>query len=353
MAQVAHQREHFLAFDRKPVRIDPRTPWLHDVRRLLSPMAGVTDRPFRSICRRFGADMGFCEFASASGLAYGGEATWKLVDTEGEEGLVGVQIFGNDPEHMASAARLLAGRRLDVLDINFGCPAKKVVKKCGGSALLADVPLLECIVKAVTEASPVPVTAKIRSGWDEGSVNYREVGLLLQEQGVPWVTVHGRTRAQKFTGRANWDHIADLVETLDIPVIGNGDVTDAESYRRMVTHTRCHGVMIGRGAIGNPWLFAAMQAVDEDRPPPRITFAGMCAVTCDHIRGEVAARGEKQGCLVVRKHISRTFRGYPGAAALRRRLYAAVRSAEMIAILEEAAAAGDPRAVTDPHGEKT
>jgi len=342
-----------LAFDRKPVRIDPRTPWLQDVRRLLSPMAGVTDRPFREICRRFGADMGFCEFASASGLTYGGEATWKLVDTEGEEGLVGVQIFGNDPEHMATAARLLGGKRMDVLDINFGCPAKKVVKKCGGSALLADVPLLERIVKAVSEASEVPVTAKIRSGWDEGSVNYREVGLLLQEQGVPWVTVHGRTRSQKFTGSANWDHIADLVETLDIPVIGNGDVTDAESYRRMVSHTRCHGVMIGRGAIGNPWLFAAMKAVDEGDPQPEISFAEMCAVTCDHIRGEVAARGEKQGCLVVRKHISRTFRGYPGAAALRRLLYATVQSAEMIAILEKAAAAGDPRPVTDLHGEKT
>ncbi len=331
-----------MTLDRKNVRIDPRTPWLAGVRRLLSPMAGVTDRPFRDICRRFGADMGFCEFASASGLTYGGEATWRLVDTDGEQGLVGVQIFGNDPEHMATAARLLRDKRMDVLDINFGCPAKKVVKKCGGSALLADVPLLEKIVRAVVAESTVPVTAKIRSGWDTGSVNYREVGLLLQEAGVPWVTIHGRTRAQKFTGAADWDHIADLVELLEIPVIGNGDVTDAESYRRMVAHTRCHGVMIGRGAIGNPWLFAAMRAVDEDRPVPEIAFAEMCAVTCDHIRGEVTARGEKRGCLVVRKHIARTFRGYPGAAALRRRLYATVRSQEMIAILEEAAAAGGP-----------
>ncbi|MBK6734875.1 MAG: tRNA-dihydrouridine synthase family protein [bacterium] len=251
------------ALPRKQTRLDPRLPWLGGVRRLLSPMAGVTDRAFREICRRYGADMGFCEFASASGLTYGGENTWKLVDTDGEEGLVGVQIFGADPEHMAQAARLLSTRRLDVLDINFGCPVKKVVQKCGGSALLADVPLLERIIRAVIDNSGVPVTAKIRTGWDEDKVNYDEVGLLLQEVGCSWVTMHGRTRAQKFSGQANWDRIAHLVEVLDIPVIGNGDVVDGASYRAMVAHTRCHGVMIGRGAMGNPWIFEQMRAVDE------------------------------------------------------------------------------------------
>ncbi len=330
---------------RKEVRIDPRLPWLAGVRRMLSPMAGVTDRPFREICRRFGADMGFCEFASASGLTYGGEATWKLVDTEGEEGLVGIQIFGSDPDHMASAARLLSDRRMDVLDINFGCPAKKVVRKCGGSALLADVPLLEKIVKSVLANSQVPVTAKIRTGWDEDSVNYQEVGLLLQELGLPWVTMHGRTRSQKFSGEANWDWIAELVETLDIPVIGNGDVVDGETYRRMVAHTRCHAVMIGRGAIGNPWIFSRMRAVDEGVPAPEIPFAEMCEVTMEHLRGEVAQRGEDQGCLVVRKHIAKCFKGYPGAAILRKKLYATQRFDEMISILEDAARRGDPRVI--------
>mgnify|MGYP001825338332 FL=1 len=330
---------------RKEVRIDPRLPWLSDVRRMLSPMAGVTDRPFRDICRRFGADMGFCEFASASGLTYGGEATWKLVDTEGEEGLVGVQIFGSDPEHMGSAARLLSEKRMDVLDINFGCPAKKVVKKCGGSALLADVPLLEEITRRVIAESKAPVTAKIRTGWDEDSVNYREVGLLLQELGVPWVTMHGRTRSQKFTGEADWDRIADLVEVLDIPVVGNGDVTDGETYRRMVEHTKCHAVMIGRGAIGNPWIFARMKAVDEGAPEPHVPFEDMCSVTIDHIRGEVAMRGEKLGCLVVRKHIAKCFKGYPGSAGLRKKLYATEKIEQMINILEDAARRGDPRVV--------
>lgn len=328
---------------RKEARLDPRLPWLGGVRRLLSPMAGVTDRAFRTICRRYGADMGFCEFASASGLTYGGENTWKLVDTDGEDGLVGVQIFGAEPEHMRQAARLLAGRRLDVLDINFGCPVKKVVRKCGGSALLADVPLLERIVRAVIEGSEVPVTAKIRTGWDEDKVNYAEVGLLLQEAGCAWVTMHGRTRAQKFAGQANWDRIAHLVEVLDIPVIGPGAVLDGARYRRLVEHTRCHGVMIGRGAMGNPWIFEQMTAVDEDRPARAVDFAEMCAVTADHVRGEVAARGEGTGCLVVRAHITRCFRGYPGAAAFRRRLFDAEGSAALIALLDEAAGQGDPR----------
>ncbi len=329
--------------ERKPVRIDPRVPWLADTRRMLSPMSGVTDRPFRDICRPFGVDMGFCEFASASGLMFDSEATWRLVDTDGEEGRVGIQIFGADPEHMATAARLLNKKHMDVLDINFGCPAKKVVKKCGGSALLADLPLLEKIMHAVIDASEAPVTAKIRTGWDEASVNCNEVGLLLQEAGLPWVTIHGRTKAQKYRGEANWDHIADLVETLDIPVIGNGDVVDGESYRRMVQHTRCHGVMIGRGAIGHPWIFEQMRAVDENLPDPVIDFSEMCRVTIQHILGEVALRGPRTGCYVVRKHIAKCFKGYPGAAHLRRRLFNTEDADEMIAILSEAAAAGDPR----------
>ncbi len=331
-------------FDRKTVRIDPRVAWFAEVRHLLSPMSGVTDRPFRTICRDHGADMGFCEFTSASGLYYENEQTWKLIDTEGEEGRVGIQIFGQDPEHMAAAARLLMTRRQDVLDLNFGCPAKKVVKKCGGSALLANVPLLEEIVRAVVEAAaPLPVSAKIRTGWDDDHLVYEDVGLLLQDAGCTWVTLHGRTRNQKYRGRADWDTIARLVELLDIPVIGNGDIVDGASYRAMTEHTRCHGVMVARGAIGNPWLFGQMKAVDEDRPFVPPTFREMCDVNMRHVRLEVAQRGETTGCLVVRKHIAKCFKGYPGAALLRKRLYAEETSAGMIAVLEAAARAGDPR----------
>ena len=331
-------------FERKPVQLDDRIPWFADVRHLLSPMSGVTDRPFRTICRDHGAHMGFCEFTSASGLYYENEQTWKLIDTEGEPGRVGIQIFGQDPEHMAAATRLLRARRMDVLDINFGCPAKKVVRKCGGSALLADVPLLEKIVRAVVDAAEgTPVSAKFRTGWDDTSLNYTEVGTLLQDAGCVWVTLHGRTRNQKYRGHADWDTIAELVEAVDIPVIGNGDVVDGDSYRAMTEHTRCHGVMVARGAIGNPWLFERMDAVDrgETWQPP--SFAAMCAVNRRHVELEVAQRGEKTGCMVVRKHIAKCFKGYPGAAHLRKLLYAEETSAGMIAVLNEAARAGDPR----------
>ncbi len=330
-------REVLRVLTRKQVRLDPRLPWLDGVRIMLSPMSGITDRPFRDLCRGFGMDMGFCEFSSAAGLRHRSDSTWRLIDTEGEEGLVGVQIFGADPEDMAAAARLLQGRRLDVLDLNFGCPAKKVVRKSGGSALLADLPLLGRVVAAVVAASEVPVTAKIRSGWDGASVNFRETGLMLQDLGCVWVTLHARTRAQKFTGQADWDQIGKLVEALDIPVIGNGDVVDGPTYVTLVQRTGCHAVMVGRGAIGNPWLFQQMAAAERGEPCPPPGFAEMCEVAIRHIRAVVAARGERSGCLVVRKHLARCFRGYPGAASLRRRLFAREDAAAMIDILQEAA----------------
>ncbi len=329
---------------RKDVRIDSRIPWFADVRLALSPMVGVTDRPFRDICRDFGADLCFSEFTAAKGLLYRNEATWRAIDTRGEGGRVGIQIFGNDPDDLGAAARLMRDQRHDVLDINFGCPAKKVVKKCGGSALLADLPLLRRIVEAVVRESAMPVSAKFRTGWDDDGVNYREVGLLLQEAGCVFVTLHGRTRAQKFRGRADWERIADLVETLHIPVIGNGDVVDGESYEHAVRQSRCHAVMVGRGAMGNPWIFHEMRARDEGAayaPPGLSEIAGTAA---RHVRDLCAWRGERPGALLMRKHLARYFRGFPGAAAIRRRLYSTEEGRELTALLDElaaAAAAGD------------
>ncbi len=325
--------------ERKPTRLDPRLPWLAGVRTALSPLAGVTDRIFRDICRDHGVDLAFCEFTSAAGLCYRTDSSWRAIDTVGERAPVGVQLFGRDPDDLAAAAALMREVRLDVLDLNFGCPAKKIVRKNGGSALLADVPLLARIVRAVVAASPVPVTAKIRSGWDGASVNYEEVGLLLQEAGCAWVTLHGRTRAQKFAGRADWDHVARLVERLDVPVIGNGDVTDAASYLALARHTRCHAVMVGRAAIGNPWLFTALSAAARgDAAPPAPDFTARRLYLERHLREAAARYGQRRANLLVRKHVARCFRGGPGDGALRRRLWATATADEMAAELAGLAA---------------
>ncbi|MBU0741461.1 tRNA dihydrouridine synthase DusB [bacterium] len=335
-------------FERKPARLSPAIPWFADVRTALSPMSGVSDRAFRDICRDFGAGLAFCEFTAAKGLTYHTEKTWQLIDTKGEQAPVGVQIFGNEPESMAGAARMMRGRRLDVLDINFGCPAKKVVRKCGGSALLADLPLLIAVARAVVAGSPVPVSAKIRTGWDEASVNYREVGLALQDAGCVWVTLHGRTRAQKYSGRANWDRIADLVETLEIPVIGNGDVVDGESYADMVRQTRCHAVMVGRGAMGNPWLFRQMDAAEGlgDYEPP--TLLDILDLAKRHIGEDCHLRGERSGSYLVRKHVARYFRGFPGASAIRRELFATETGTDMLAALAEIRRAAERGGLDEP-----
>jgi nifR3 family TIM-barrel protein len=328
-------------FTRKRTRLDPRLPWLADLRLLLAPMSGVTDRAFRDLCRAHGMQLGFCEFASAAGLEHGNAATWRLVDTEGEAGPVGIQIFGDDPASMAAAARLVSGRRCDVLDVNLGCPARKVVSRCGGSALLADLPRLAGVVRAVIDASEVPVTAKIRSGWDAASVNYEEVGLLLQELGCAWVTLHARTRQQKFGGRADWDHVARLVARLEIPVIGNGDVRDGAGYAELVRHTGCHAVMVGRGAVGAPWLFARLAAVEAGSAWHRPTHAGICREMIRLVQSTCRRRGEQAGLYTTRKHLARCLRGRPGSAELRRRIFAAGSTDEMIARLREAARAGD------------
>ena len=335
-------------FERKPVRISPATPWFADVRTALSPMSGVSDRAFRDICRDFGAGLAFCEFTAAKGLTYQSEKTWQLIDSEGERAPVGVQIFGNEPESMAGAARMMKGRRLDVLDLNFGCPAKKVVRKCGGSALLADVSLLVEVTRAVVADSPVPVSAKIRTGWDEASVNYREVGLALQEAGCVWVTLHGRTRFQKYSGRADWDRIADLVETLEIPVVGNGDVVDGESYAALVRQTRCHAVMVGRGAMGNPWIFRQMDAAEglcEYSPP---TLTDILDLAKWHIGEDCHLRGERTGSYLVRKHVARYFRGFPGASAIRRKLFETDNGTDMLAALAEIRREADRRGPDEP-----
>src|SRR5215211_1680965 len=222
----------------------------------LAPMAGVSESPFRRLCRRFGADVVVTEFLSAEGIRRENEATISKLRFGDDERPIGVQIFGADATAMAEAAALVTDVfQPEFVDINFGCPVKKVVKRNGGSGCLKDLGLVESIIRAVSRATHLPVTVKTRSGWSEDERDPVGIALRMQDAGARAFTLHARTRTQMFSGQANWDEIARVVEALEIPVIGNGDVQTADDIVRMREHTGCAGIMVGRGAFGNPWLF--------------------------------------------------------------------------------------------------
>src|SRR5947208_4822319 len=238
-----------------------------DVPLFLAPMAGVSASPFRSLCRRFGADVVVSEFISAVGVARGIEHLFADMRFEEAERPIGIQLYGADATVMARAAGMVTEIcKPDFIDINFGCPVKKVVKNNGGSGCLKDLGLVQTIIRAVRGATHLPVTVKIRSGWDESQRDPVAIALRCREAGAQALTLHARTRTQTFSGNANWDDIARVVEALDVPVIGNGDVMTPEDVLAMRRHTGCAGVMVARGAFGNPWLFAQARDLLAGRP---------------------------------------------------------------------------------------
>ena len=264
-----------------------------DVPLFLAPQAGVSESPFRRLCRRFGADVVVTEFVSAEGICYGGEKTRAYLRFEEDERPIGVQIFGARPHRMAEAAALVSDvYQPDFIDINFGCPVKKVVKRNGGSGCLRDLALVEQIVRAVARATPLPVTAKIRSGFDEKTRDPVTIGLRCQDAGAAVVTLHPRTRADMYSGEARWHEIAALVEALDIPVVGNGDIRTGEDARRMRDQTGCAGVMIARASHGSPWVFAGARAALEGEPAPPLPGSRR---TARHLPGARAERGGLRG----------------------------------------------------------
>src|SRR5260221_513970 len=227
-----------------------------DVPLYLAPMAGVSESPFRQLCREHGADVVVTKFLSAEGIRRENEATLHKIAFGPEERPIGVQIFGADPIAMGEAARFVSDVfQPDFIDINFGCPVKKVVRRNGGSGCLKDLGLVQGIIRAVKAATHLPVTVKIRSGWDEDSRDPVTIAQRCREAGAEVITLHPRTRAQMFGGSARWDEIARVVEAVDVPVIGNGDITTAEEAVQMWRQTGCAGLMIARGSFGNPWIF--------------------------------------------------------------------------------------------------
>ena len=303
----------------------------------LAPQAGVSESPFRRLCRRFGADVVLTEFVSAEGIVRNSPRTASYLRFHDDERPIGVQIFGADPATMADAAALVTETYApDFVDINFGCPVKKVVKRNGGSGCLRDLDLVGRIVRAVDRATPLPVTAKIRSGFDEATRDPVAIGRVCQEAGARMVTLHPRTRADMYSGRARWDEIAALAEALDIPVIGNGDVRTGHDALRMKRETGCRGIMIARGSHGSPWLFRQSRAALDGRPVPgdpdvRDRFA----ICVRHAENAVAFEGDQHKAIRdFRKHLGWYTKGLPDGRRLRQRLFQVGDLAEVRGVLE-------------------
>jgi nifR3 family TIM-barrel protein len=302
----------------------------------LAPQAGVSESPFRRLCRRFGADVVVSEFVSAEGLRRGSEKTHAYLRFADDERPIGVQIFGSDPVAMAEAAALVEqAYQPDFLDINFGCPVKKVVKRNGGSGCLRDLDLVGRIIRAVATAISIPTTVKVRSGWSDDLRNPVEIGLRCQDAGARILTLHARTRTQMYSGRADWTEIAAVADALDIPVIGNGDVVTGEDARRMRDETGCAGVMIARGSHGSPWVFAqARAALDGLAPVPVPDVDTRFAIVLEHARNAIEFEDdEHRAMLEFRKHLGWYTKGLPGGRRLREELFSVSRLDEAERIL--------------------
>jgi nifR3 family TIM-barrel protein len=300
-------------------------PQQHRVPLYLAPMAGVSESPFRRLCRRFGADVVVTEFLSAEGIRRENEATIAKLRFGSDERPIGVQIFGADPAAMGEAAALVTDVfEPEFIDINFGCPVKKVVRRNGGSGCLKDLSLVESVIRAVSGSTHLPVTVKIRSGWSEELRDPVSIALRCQDAGARVLALHPRTRTQMYSGSASWDEIAAVVEALDIPVLGNGDIKTAEDALRMYRQTGCAGVMIARGSFGQPWIFTQARALLEGREaPPTPSIDARFAIAIEHARMAEAYENDPRGAAIeFRKHLGWYVKGIPHSAELRRQLHA-------------------------------
>lgn len=290
----------------------------------LAPQAGVSESPFRRLCRRFGADVVVSEFVSAEGIRRQNRRTRDYLRFDEEERPIGVQIFGSEPRAMAEAAAFVADVYApDFTDINFGCPVKKVVRRNGGSACLQDLGLVERIIRAVDRATELPTTVKVRSGWNEEMRNPVDIGLRCQEAGARVITLHARTRTQMYSGNADWTEIAAVADALTIPVVGNGDVWTGEDAARMRRETDCAGIMVARGSHGRPWLFAQARAALDGQPvPAEPDLSERFTIVLEHARNAIAFGGDERRAMIeFRKHLGWYTKGLPDGRTLRQELF--------------------------------
>ena len=287
-------------------------------RYILGPMAGVTDLPFRVLCKEQGAGLLCMEMVSAKAILYNNKNTESLLEIHPDEQPVSLQFFGSDPKIMSEMAKRVEERPFDIMDINMGCPVPKVVRNGEGSALMKNPKLVYEIVSAMVKAIDKPVTVKIRKGFDDSCINAVEIAKIIEEAGAAAVAVHGRTREQYYSGQADWDIIRQVKEAVSIPVIGNGDVTSPQKAEELVKQTGCDGIMIARGAQGNPWIFSEMITYEETGVlPERPSLEEIRDMMLRHARLQLRYKGEFIGIREMRKHVAWYTKGLHGAARLR------------------------------------
>lgn len=308
-----------------------------DGRLVLAPMAGVTDLAFRRICREHGAALTVTEMVSTKALCYQDRKTPRLLELAPDEHPAAAQIFGHEPETMAEGARIaLEKSGCDIIDINMGCPAPKIAGNGDGSALMRSLPLASRVIEAVVKAVNVPVTVKFRKGWDEGSVNCVEFARMAEQSGAAAIAVHGRTRAQQYSGRADWDAIRAVKQAVSIPVIANGDVAVPEDAVRILEYTCADGAMIGRGALGDPWIFERANVLLETGVcPPLPPFAVRMDTAVRQIELAAAQKGEHIAMLEARRHVNCYLKQQSGLKTFKSRICALERLEQLYEIVEE------------------
>jgi len=297
----------------------------------LAPMAGVTDKPFRRLCRSLGAGLASSEMTSANPELRATRKSTERRDHAGEPGPISVQIAGTEPEQMAEFARFQVEHGAEIIDINMGCPAKKVCKAWAGSALMRDQPRVEAILRAVAAAVEVPVTLKIRTGWAADRKNAPLIARIAEDAGIAALAVHGRTRDMKYQGNAEYDTIAEIKAAIGIPVWANGDIDSPEKARRVLAHTGADGLLIGRAAQGRPWIFAEIaHYLATGKRLPEKSPAEVCAILVEHIAALHAFYGPERGVRIARKHLAWYARAHPGAAGFVRAINRVESAAEQI-----------------------